>query len=178
MSKLKTIKDININEEEFVYNFQNELTKKLDNTKWYFSQEIINEIVLWKVNRYAILDNETLNLINDIDVKSNIIDIDLTSKLLEKLLNTKWIKLAMASTILRFKNPSIYQIIDQRVYRFIYWKVMSLKWLKTDGIIKLYIDYLLKLKEICSLNWINYSESDRVLYALDKKLNKDFKIKY
>ncbi|MDD2907992.1 MAG: hypothetical protein PHH98_05100 [Candidatus Gracilibacteria bacterium] len=178
MTELKTIKDINIGEEEFVYNFQNELTKKLDNTNGDFSQEIINEIVLWKVNRYAILDNETLSLINSIDVKSNILDINLTSKLLERLLNTKGIKLAMASTILRFKNPNIYQIIDQRVFRFIYGEDMSLKGLKIEGIIKLYIDYLLKLKEICSINGIDYSESDRVLYALDKKLNKDFKIKY
>lgn len=45
-------------------NFQPELTEKLDTVKSDFNQELINEIVLWKANRYAKLNNETLNLIN------------------------------------------------------------------------------------------------------------------
>ena len=39
-----------------------ELTKKLDSLNSDFNQEILNEIILWKVNRYAKFDEETINL--------------------------------------------------------------------------------------------------------------------
>ena len=43
------------------FNFQPELTRKLDNMgDSDFNQHLINEIVLWKVNRYALLDPELL----------------------------------------------------------------------------------------------------------------------
>lgn len=45
-----------------VYNYQSDLTSKLDRLNTDFNQEIINEIVLWKVNRYAPVDDETLNI--------------------------------------------------------------------------------------------------------------------
>ena len=65
-----TINDITptINDSKNVaYNYQNELTAKLDNLKYDFDQNIINEIVLWKVSRYALLDTETLKLIKKLD---------------------------------------------------------------------------------------------------------------
>ena len=42
----------------------------------------------------------------------------------------------------------------------------------------MYIKYLKDLKEICLENNIDFKDSDRILYALDKKLNKKIKIKY
>ena len=72
------------------------------------------------MNRYSLLEESTLNILNKIDKNSSVLDKILTIELLKELLNTKGIKIAIASTILRFKNPNIYQIIDQRVYRFIY----------------------------------------------------------
>ena len=104
------------------YKYQAELTLELDKLETNFNQEIINEIVLWKVNRYVLMQKDTLELLNKIKKTDNILNEELTILILKKLLDKdqKGIQLAMASTILRFKNPSIYQIIDQRVYRFIY----------------------------------------------------------
>ena len=105
-----------------VYNYQSDLTSKLDKLDTDFNQEIINEIVLWKVNRYAAVDNETLNLINQIKKDDTQINPELTGAILLRLLSKeqKGFRLAMASTVLRFRNPKIYQIIDQRVFRFLY----------------------------------------------------------
>lgn len=175
---LKTIKDININLENYDYNFQEDLTKDLDLLNWDFDQDLINQIVLWKVNRYAKIDNETLELLNKINKEDDNINETFLTDLLEKLLNTKWIKLPMASTILRFKNPNIFQIIDQRVYRFIYWEELKLSWIKNDKAIKLYLSYIKDLKDVCKKYKIDFSLSDRILYALDKKINKHIKIKY
>ncbi len=181
---MKTIQEHNPSTDELLellkleYNYQPELTKKLDKVNSDFNQELINEILLWKVDRYAELTNETLNLINKIDPKSESINVDLTGEILTHLIETKGIRLPMASTILRFRNPKIYQIIDQRVYRMIWGIELKLK-KETDvkGNIEQYLDYLTKLKEVCVLYKISFSESDRILYVYDKKVHKDEKIK-
>ncbi|MEB2776989.1 hypothetical protein SYJ56_16855 [Algoriphagus sp. D3-2-R+10] len=157
------------------------MTLKLDKVATLFDQNIINEIVLWKINRYAHIDNDTLNLINDININSHELDINLTQKILKSLLKTKGIQLPMASTILRFKNKNIYQIIDQRVYRIIY-KEKKLK-LKThsndknvNDQIELYFQYLKDLKDICDKHKIPFDKSDRILFMADKRINKDLKL--
>lgn len=82
----------------------------------------------------------------------------------------------MASTILRFKSPKIYQILDQRVYRFIYPK-KTLKYSSNlNDQINLYIQYLTDLKTICIERKIDYSISDRILYSFDKFHNKNEKL--
>jgi hypothetical protein len=48
------------------YKFQPELTFQLDNLVEDFNQEIINQIVLWKVNRFSSFDDETLLELNQI----------------------------------------------------------------------------------------------------------------
>ncbi|MFL1897258.1 hypothetical protein ACJRPK_16260 [Aquimarina sp. 2-A2] len=176
---MKKIHDLNPSTDELLnleYNFQPELTKKLDNVKSEFNLELINEIVLWKINRYAKLDNEILNLINKIDRNAEFIDPSLTEEILMLLLKTRGIRLPMASTILRFKNPNIYQIIDQRVYRVIFGTALKLKTNLNDNIVQ-YFDYLNHLREVCDLFQIPFSESDRILYEYDKKVNLE-KIKY
>tara|TARA_R110002096_G_scaffold280751_1_gene474873 strand:- start:1737 stop:2267 length:531 start_codon:yes stop_codon:yes gene_type:complete len=176
---MKKIQELNPSTDELLnleYNYQPELTKKLDNTNSDFNQELINEIVLWKTNRYAELTNETLDLINKIDRKSEFIDSALTGDILLHLWNTKGIRLPMASTILRFRNPKIYQIIDQRVYRLIYGTELKLKTNLNDTIMQ-YLDYLTDLRKVCDLYQIPFSESDRILYEYDKIYNLE-KIKY
>lgn len=178
---MTTINDIDITEEYLnneKYNFQPVLTKKLDSISTNFNQEIINEIVLWKVNRYVELEDETLSLLNTINKDDEVLNPILTTQILQKLLQTKGIQLAMASTILRFKNPKIYQIIDQRVFRFIYGENMPKYFGTIDGQIKLYLEYLDKLKSICEKKSINIELSDRIIYELDKEFNKNEKIKY
>ena len=178
---MKTVYDLNLTEQELSnddYKFQPELTSILDNINVNFDQSIINQIVLWKVNRYSQFNESTLLLLNQVDKHDLVLNADLTEKILRNLLSTKGVQLAMASTILRFKNPNIYQIIDQRVYRFIYGKIMP-KYFSSIGIqIELYLEYLEKLREVCHYKKIDFLLADRILYDLDKKHNKDEKIKY
>lgn len=178
---MKTIFDIEITNEDLHdvnYKYQLELTSKLDGLDDDFNQEIINEIVLWKVNRYSFLDDETFSVLNKINKVDLVLDIELTTEILTKLLNTKGIQLAMASTILRFKNPNIYQIIDQRVYRFVYGIEMPKYFSSIEKQIDFYIEYLQKLKQVCIEKGIDFNLSDRIIYELDKLHNKEIKIKY
>ena len=48
------------------FTYQYELTKKLDGTNSQFSQELLNEIVLWKVNRYVLFDQNLIKELNTI----------------------------------------------------------------------------------------------------------------
>ena len=172
----KTISDIKIQLSEYNYEYQSELTKKLDSISGNFNQSIINEIILWKVNRYAKIEDDTLIYLNQIKKSDRKIDISLTSKILEKLLLTKGIRLPIASSILRYKNSSIYQIIDQRVYRLINDCELKLP-SSIKNQIDLYLTYLAKLREICKNKNIPFKDADRILYEIDKKVNKKIKLK-
>lgn len=181
MSEIKTIYKLEKSaiaafEKDYVY--QKDLTGKLDELKDSFTQEIINEIVLWKVNRYVKMTDQALNLVNKIKGTDTKINIELTKEILRKLLELKGVRIALASTILRFKNPNVYQIIDKRVYRFIHPEGCELK-NSTDNeeTILIYLEYLDRLKNICDKFKIPYTKSDRVLYLMDKEFNKDKKLK-
>lgn len=178
---MTTIEKITLTEEHLQnlkYHFQPSLTTKLDLINNDFDQEIINEIVLWKVNRYAELNNDTFLALNTIKREDEHIDLEITKNVLTHLLSTKGIQLAMASTILRFKNPKIYQIIDQRVFRFINGENLPHYFSSTDAQISLYLGYLEKLKIICLEKQIDFTLSDRIIYELDKEFNGNEKIKY
>lgn len=176
MRKITNVSDLNfrLNEEYKTlkdYKYQKKLTEKLDNLNENFTQETINEIVLWKVNRYAELPDEILLNLNLIRLEDRILNKEKTTKLLSLLLTQSGIQLPMASTILRFKNPYIYQILDQRVYRILYGIPLS-QTMKNNKTIKsqidIYISYLYKLQNICEELEINYEKSDRILYMEDK----------
>jgi thermostable 8-oxoguanine DNA glycosylase len=178
---MRTIYDIRPSKEDLentLYNYQLSLTSKLDSLDADFNQEIINEIVLWKINRYAAIDQETFALINQIKKSDTEIKHDLVGSIFLKLLgrDQKGIRLAIASTILRFKNPKVYQIIDQRVYRFLYGKELNYSVNDINEQICLYLDYLEKLKEVCRDCNIDFEIADRVLYTMDKIYNPDEKL--
>ena len=106
---------------------------------------------------------------------------DKTRLVLNELLKTNGVQLAMASTILRFRNPNIYQIIDQRVYRLIYKnKILNINTYPSEKNLKfqieLYIKYLKDLKKICLNFNIPFSKSDRILFMVDKRINKKEKL--
>lgn len=147
------------------YNFQPKLTEKLDELTGDFSQATINEIVLWKVNRYAELPIEIIDRINAIprDEHFRMEDAGLL-ELLNEMLSCHGIRLPMASTILRFRNPHAFQIIDQRVYRYLYGKNLSANPKPAD-----YIAYLNDLRDYCLREDIPFTEADRLLYEADKK---------
>lgn len=180
---VKTVKDNDFklvkSDKDFTY--QNELTTKLDSNTNLFNQDIINEIVLWKVNRYAKLDDETLLLINEIENDSTELDIEKTKDILKKLLLTKGIQLPMASTILRFRNKNIYQIIDQRVFRIIYQdKTLKISTYPSEKNIKvqidIYLNYLSELRILCQKLQISFCDADRILYMADKRINVSHKL--
>ncbi len=163
-------------EDDKIFDYQKNLTKKLDNSNCDFNQEIINEVVLWKVARYAELDDNILRSLNKIKKDEIEINVEKTKDVLRNLLSVKGIRLPMASTILRFKNPNVYQIIDQRVYRVLYGEPLAIKYNKEDNI-ALYIAYLEKLKEYGIEHSIPFDKLDRWLYKLDKGVNKHVKLK-
>lgn len=180
---IKTIFDPNfkISPDDFEFNYQKSLTNKLDSDICNFDQNKLNEIVLWKVNRYAQFDDKLIMMINSIDRNDSEINMVKTRLVLKELLKTNGVQLAMASTILRFRNPNIYQIIDQRVYRLIYKnKILNINTYPSEKNLKfqieLYIKYLNDLRETCLNFDIPFSKSDRILFMVDKRLNKKVKL--
>ncbi|WP_167598666.1 hypothetical protein [Leeuwenhoekiella sp. ZYFB001] len=170
-------KDFDIIEADKEFTYQQDLTALLDADQKAFDQNKLNEIVLWKVNRYAAFDDKLIALINSVRPTDTEIDLDKTRELLKLLLKTKGVQLAMASTILRFRNKFIYQIIDQRVYRIIYpeqtLKISSYpSETNIDKQIDLYIKYLKDLHSVCDNLKIPFEESDRILFMADKRVNK------
>src|SRR4051812_5662172 len=94
------------------YTYQPSLTGRLDKLQeTEFTQELVNEIVLWKVNRYVSLTPEVLRQIGQLRrLKSN--EHRKGESVLTALLECHGVDLAMASTILRFRNPAVFQIVD------------------------------------------------------------------
>jgi hypothetical protein len=154
------------------YNYQPELTNKLDCVGEHnFTQELINEIVLWKVNRYVIAHQKLNNGLNQLvglrngEHKKGI-------DALSMLLNTHGVDLPMASTILRFRNPNVFQIIDQHAYRAVYGSKYPLYTAApVSRKIETYYGYLDKLIELCRKRKIDFVTSDRLLYIFDKEHN-------
>lgn len=87
---------------------------------------------------------------------------------LRLLLEAKGVRLAMASTYLRFRNPQVFQIIDQRVYRQVYNKDLKVP-RKIEDQIDLYVQYLRDLRTLCVKENVAFFEADRVFYMKDKK---------
>lgn len=174
-----TNNDFELDISDFNYTYQEDLTNRLDVLDCAFDQNIINEIVLWKLNRYVDMSAKSLELLNEIS-SSEEINKDLTKTVLKNLLKERGVQLPMASTILRFKNPEVYQIIDQRVYRIIYGSELKLKQLKTDLNIQenidVYLKYLQDLKQIAKKLGIPYKLADRILYNADKRLNQSINL--
>lgn len=165
---------IKLKEAEVQYSFQSKLTEKLDSHNGDFTEQTLLEIVLWKVNRYPTITDDLLNDINDLRKDFSL---EKSKKLLMKLLQKEYkgFDLPMASTVLRFACPEHFQIIDQRVYRLITVDEDSLKIpYNIDKKIELYFNYIEKLKSICNEFNIPFRIVDRVLYQLDKNVNKDF----
>ncbi len=153
------------------YDYQPGLTKRLDNLVEAngFSQEIINEVVLWKVDRYADVDEVTLGKLNKLKSLSNGQHKDKDAEdtlraLLERPgINLPSINLPMASTMLRFRNPRVFQIIDQHAYRAVYGKRypkrLSYATTKADEKICVYFNYLDELSDLCERKGFVFAKS-------------------
>jgi hypothetical protein len=88
------------------------------------------------------------------------------------LLDCHGIDLAMASTILRFRNPAVFQIVDRHAYRAIYGSEYPLSTkCATDRKVSLYFDYLDALVDLCGAKRLAFETIDRVLYKFDQAKN-------
>ena len=154
------------------YRYQPKLTEYLDEIKnMEFNENMINEIVLWKVNRHVKIEENTLDEINSLNKLSNG-QHRKSESILKKIMNIKGIDLPMASTILRFKNPEVFQIIDKHAYRAIYdKKYPCYPSSNVEKKIDIYFNYLDKLIELCKARDLEFYTIDRLLYIYDKKIN-------
>ena len=174
-------KGFKILDSDKTYKYQEELTGKLDKLREEFDYNILNEIVLWKVNRYSQFSQKTIDLINSIAYNDKSIDQKKIRRVLRVLLKTPGVQIAMASTILRFRNPQLFQIMDQRVYRIINpGKTLKLSTsesnINIENTIDIYLKYLEQLKKVASELKIEYKEADRVLYMADRRINRKHKL--
>lgn len=190
-TKLKTINEIDKSEFDSgiirQFDYQELLTPVLDQLSLKeneFTQNTINEIVLWKLNRYAQLTTECLAALNEIPYDEKVLNEEQTRNILRLLLPIDGIQLPMASTILRFRNPKIYQIIDQRVFRLL-WndeneKHNNLKYhlrKSFENQIDIYLKYLKLLRIAADEFEFDFFLSDRYFYLIDKIVNKEISIK-
>jgi len=89
------------------------LTTKLDSDSSDFNQNKLNEIVLWKVNRYAKFDSETIALINSINPTESKLDKKKQERFLKHCLKQKESNFQWHHHP-EIRNPRIYQIIDPK----------------------------------------------------------------
>ena len=154
------------------YNYQPELTERLDNSESaILDQSLINDIVLWKVSRYVKINDDTLGQISKLKIlKAG--EHRKSEKELGTLLELNGVDLPMASTILRFINPEVFQIIDRHAYRAVYEKKYPL-YTSTprDRKLSVYFDYIDELIKLCKLKALAFTTIDRLLYIFDKKNN-------
>lgn len=160
-----------------LYDYQPQLTDKLDGLNSRdFSRETVYEIVLWKLNRFPRLTEDLIAAVNGLKGLS-FDSLDLARPVLESLLKTKGIQLPMASTILRFRNSRVFQIIDERAYRIVCSdepsypsKPYKVTTGYVDTSITIYFAYLRKLKALADRCRCDFTKLDRVLYQLDIEL--------
>jgi thermostable 8-oxoguanine DNA glycosylase len=165
--------------EDFKYDYNPDLTKALDSINDDFDQEIINMIALWKVNRYPYVPEDVMAALNEIrndtEIKKH------HEELLRRLLDCKGLQLPMASTFLRFRNPSLFQIIDQHVYRLLTGTELSLPVFPSqknkNTICETYFNYLRILRAKCKELEIPFEDADRILYNADRRINKGVKLR-
>lgn len=164
-------------------NFQNESE----------SAAVVNEIVLWKLNRQVEIDNRLLERIKALKCSRKYFknrtqeEQKEIESILNELLNSVGVKIAMASTILKMFHPDIFPIIDRRAYHcmWIYKKRIKesansqpedseseLKeyWGKKKNI-EIYLQYMDDCYEYfydVLQEKIEFQKVDQILYQIDK----------
>ena len=158
----------------------NKLEDKIKNAKQDQWEDIINRIVLWKVDRQVEIDDELIDRIVNHTKRYKWTEkenYDELRKLLFDMLSCRGVRIPMASTILHFLHPNTFCIIDRRAYRVVYegkeYKESNSnseknKYKKADD----YIEYMKKCKEYYEKNkladyGIKFKDLDRYTYQLD-----------
>ena len=138
-------------------------------------RETLFKVVLWKVSRYPYVSDLLLQKISSVR-NLNQGEHEQAHDLLAEMLRTHGIALPMASTILRFVNPTVFQIIDDRAYRVLLpgeAKYPTKPSPITEGYvnrsIEIYFAYISKIMEVSGKGF-PFEQADRILYQLDLKL--------
>ena len=154
------------------YGYQPDLTHHLDNLNQVpFTQSLVNEIVLWKVNRFVKIETELFNRIDGLSTL-NSGEHRQAENVLLALLGIRGIDLPMASTILRFRNPNVFQIIDRHAYRSVYDDDYPLyPGTPPERKVSCYFDYIDELIGLCQQRDLTFTTIDRLLYEFDKDVN-------
>lgn len=154
------------------YSYQPDLTKRLDELSDDFSDPVVNEIVLWKVNRFVSVPPDVLALLNqarDLRPPEHRDARQALSRLLDEV---RGVDLPMASTFLRFRNPKVFQIMDRHAYRALYGRTYDLcPSTSAHRKIEAYFQYLDDLRELCEKKNLDFDTADRLLYIFDKEKN-------
>ena len=89
------------------------------------NRDIINEIVLWKMNRRPQVTEELIDAIfslKEIKTPLQALENKNTAKVVERLLQTKGMQLPMASTVLHFYYPEIFPLLTkEHIANFMLW---------------------------------------------------------
>jgi len=129
--------------------------------------DIINSIVLWKINRQVELDAETIEYLNSLADALKQPDEALTNEdaawLVGKLIESKGVGLPVASAILKQYCPHVFPIIDQRAYFVLYREKLPL-----NAGVDIYLAYLDRCATIAKEYKIPFDKVDEVLYQIDK----------
>ena len=151
---------------------QGPLTAKLDKYNAPFDENVINEITLWKVNRYPIIKQALLDELNKMREVNDLNAAQEYKHVIKALLKCYGVGMPMASTYLRFLKPDVFQIIDVRAYRALTGDVLKL----SRDPVEQYFGYLQSLRKKCDELSIDFKNADRIFYRFDIEENKDFKI--
>lgn len=173
-----------IDDDILTYDYEIDLTRNLDElgVNHDFTLLDIYKITLWKLKRFPYVEDKDnfMQKFNHLASYST-----LTPKAEEEakdvlmlLLSTRGIRLPMASTYLRFRNPNLFQIMDQRVWRIIqqYLGKTDTDYPYLDDVdsqIDKYFNYLKDLRTLANKKNIQFRDADRAFYEWDiKKGNK------
>jgi thermostable 8-oxoguanine DNA glycosylase len=155
-----------------LYKHQPTLTPHLDSLpNEPLSQATVNEIVLWKVNRYVRLTHyvrNSLYALRTLRPKQH----RRAERVLRSLLRCHGVDLPMASTFLRFQNADVFQIIDRHAYRAVYGNPYPHHSATPDGTkVSTYFEYLDALHDLAESSGAAFRDLDRILYEFDKDKN-------
>lgn len=129
--------------------------------------DILNSITLWKANRQTEISSETVEYLCSVTRQVSTPEEALanpdTALLIDELLSSKGVQLALASTILKFYAPTAFPIIDQRAYF-----ILHRRKLPPSAGTSVYLDYIRDLIVLRDRFGIPFQNVDQVLYQLDK----------
>lgn len=145
----------------FTYDDETEIMDRIlkaDRTNYRENVDIINSIVLWKMNRRPQVSEkliEAIYMLKSIKTPIEAAENELTGQVVTELLCSKGMQLPMASTVLHFYYPEVYPIIDQRAYRELYGEEYPKNLFKIEKLVALYVKYMRHVYKYCPDFFVN-----------------------